>query len=423
MYLFTTIISLLVIIWSAINAGAQLPTLDDEKAAYASRGFTWSATIEPKYPSAGTFTVTAPDIHGDTEGDDAWTSLHQYHRTGQQGYLERALAWGRYFTERYTQCLGSPTGGGYDTLCYDKGFLYDHIFGSGLLALYQYTQQSHYLDTAEKLGGLLEQFYNEHPNYKPGYDYSYYAVRWGARHLALMVQLAEAVPIARWINLRNRIIALWKAAPDRGGHGVYGLGYPRDYPILNSYPDLILVSPLMLAVLNNAFAEAYQVTNDPWFRTQMLRQAQFVYAYGLDQTYQYTGSRFGMFRNTGKAYHNYATANPVTFWDPVYTGQVVNILVRGYQYSGETAFLDRAWVHFHRANGGIYGQPVKRSVPNNVIHHFIDTKFSTASGGLYYDYGKGELQYMWTLFQNQGNPPAMLGGLPTQVPMVTSTIE
>ena len=39
-----------------------------------------------------------------------------YERTGQQGYLDRATAWRRYFVEDYRNCVGSE----YASFCYDR---------------------------------------------------------------------------------------------------------------------------------------------------------------------------------------------------------------------------------------------------------------------------------------------------------------
>ena len=73
-----------------------MPTVEDEKNTYRALGWNWTPYQEPNYPSPATlrngtpFTVKDPDIHHDTEGDDLWTYLMMYLRTGQKGYLDRA---------------------------------------------------------------------------------------------------------------------------------------------------------------------------------------------------------------------------------------------------------------------------------------------------------------------------------------------
>jgi hypothetical protein len=52
-----------------------------------------------------------------------------------------------------------------------------------------------------------------------------------------------------------------------------------------------------------------------------------------------------------------------------------------------------------RGNGAIYGEPVERASGDGEVHHFVDSIYSTASGGFYLDYNKGELQYTYLLFE------------------------
>src|SRR5690242_20272707 len=77
--------------------GYPMPSLQAERDAYTRWGWTWKANAEPNAAPDSAYTVRDPDIHGDTEGDDLWTYLMMYLRTGQQGYLDRAKAWARYF--------------------------------------------------------------------------------------------------------------------------------------------------------------------------------------------------------------------------------------------------------------------------------------------------------------------------------------
>jgi hypothetical protein len=65
----------------------------------------------------------------------------------------------------------------------------------------------------------------------------------------------------------------------------------------------------------------------------------------------------------------------------------------------------RAFYFWDRANKSLYGEPLKRSGSDSVIDHFVDTRFSTASGNFYLDNNKGELQYTWALFA-KSNPGA-----------------
>jgi hypothetical protein len=131
----------------------------------------------------------------------------------------------------------------------------------------------------------------------------------------------------------------------------------------------------------------------------MVAMARYAYAYGLDPTYQYTGSSFGIVN--GQIWHNYSANGPTTWWDPVYTTSLVNTLVRGYKYTGDRSFYDKARYYFNRGTKGTYGS-ITPVAPDNVVHHFVDTRFSSSSESFFFDYNKGELQYTYLLFENGG---------------------
>jgi hypothetical protein len=63
----------------------------------------------------------------------------------------------------------------------------------------------------------------------------------------------------------------------------------------------------------------------------------------------------------------------------------------------DPSFRDQAFTFFERGNGGLYGEPVMRAVPDEVVHHFVDTLYDSSSGGFYPDYNKGELQHTYLL--------------------------
>jgi hypothetical protein len=100
------------------------------------------------------------------------------------------------------------------------------------------------------------------------------------------------------------------------------------------------------------------------------------------------------------------STEPVEVWDPVYTTSLVNTLVRGFRYTCDTHYYERAHHFFERGNKGLYGEPVERAAEDGVVHHFVDTVFSSADGLFSLDYNKGELQYSYLLFapveQEQG---------------------
>jgi hypothetical protein len=98
----------------------------------------------------------------------------------------------------------------------------------------------------------------------------------------------------------------------------------------------------------------------------------------------------------------------------VYTTSIVNLLVMGYKFTGDTTFLSGpasnghypAQYCFNRGTKSIYGSLTQREVADNVVGHFVDTKFDTSTGSVYLGYNKGELQYTYLIFENGGAPTA-----------------
>lgn len=391
------------------GGGLAMPSLDDERNTYKAWGWTWTADKEPNFPDDSTYYVTHPDVHGDTEGDDLWTYLMMYRRTGQKGYWDRAQAWARYFKEEYR------TSAEFD---FDRGYLLDHLYGWGLVAWYEDTGDAAALAEAENIAAEVETYWNQldstgNPKFVPGrYAMSEYGLRQGARHLLLAVRVAEATGKPRWINLRDKLIDLWLQSPDWDAtRGMYFTG--SWYTNEDVAPDTNckysgdascpyqqgarIVPSFHIGILTEAFDQAYRTTGRTALRDRMVAMAQFVDKYGLDETYQYTGKTFGIV--DGKPWHSYSAASPVTFWDPVYTTSLVNTLVRGYRYTGNRYYYDRAKYFFNRGTKGVYGSPTARSAGDTEVDHFIDTKFASSTGFFYLDYNKGELQYTYLIFK------------------------
>ena len=71
-----------------------MPSLLDERNTYLGWGWSWTSDKEPGAVNepVSNYTVVSPDIHGDTEGDDLWTYLMMYRRSGNPVYLNRAQA-------------------------------------------------------------------------------------------------------------------------------------------------------------------------------------------------------------------------------------------------------------------------------------------------------------------------------------------
>ena len=384
---------------SVSPSGIAMPSLDDERAAYTSFGWTWAPEAEPSYPGEPDFSVVDPDIHGSTEGDDLWTYMMMYERTGEQGYLDRASAWARYFIEDYAACVGDE----YASFCYDRdAFGADHLFGWGLLAWYETMRDPAALAAAEGIGAVVESLWAPDSPFGclPSSACTTYGTRQVGRHLLFATRLAEVTGDARWETLRDQIIDTLLASEDWDdalGMIFYG-EYSTDEALgAGAYAGgARIVSPFQIGVLSEALDQAYRVTGREERREWMVAMAAFVEEHGLDPVYDYTASSFGIVG--GATWHSYGAMEPVEFWDPVYTTSLVNVLVRGFRYTCDVHYYERAQHFFERGNKGIYGEPVERAAEDGVVHHFVDTVFSSADGLFYLDYNKGELQYTYLLF-------------------------
>lgn len=409
--------------------GLTMPSVADEAAAYRKWGWTWDPAVEPAAVSEPItpYAIVNPDIHGNTEGDDLWTYLMMYRRSENPVYLARATAWARYFKEDYRPGIGNDD----YTLTFDGSqYEYDHMYGWGLVTWYEHTALAGSPDyaalaEAEKLAEVVETFWNKtnsdgSPRYVAGQmAMAYYGQRRGARHLLLATRVAEATQNPRWISLRNKLIELWLKSPDwewtDAGKttGMYYYGAwdtnesvaPSSNCKYTDAPDCPyqrgdrIISPFQIGILTEAFDQAYRATGNPALVDRMVALARFADQYGLDPIYDYTASRLGFVN--GQLWHNYSSNGPTTWWDPVYTTSLVNTLVRGYKYTGDRRFYDRALHFFNRGTKGVYGS-ITPVIGDNVAHHFVDTRFDSSTGNYYLAYNKGELQYTYLLFENGG---------------------
>ena len=380
-----------------------LPDLQNEKNTYTKWGWTWAQSIEPNFSGDPSYTVVDPDIHGVSEGDDLWTYLMMYLRTGEQGYLDRATAWKNYF-------LTARTSSGFN---FDKNsFGSDHMYGWGLVAWYEYTGDQAALAEAENLAAVVEDLWTPVTSTYlcyPAGGCMQYGVRAIGRHLHLATRVAEITGKQRWIDLRGKILTTLMNS--NWWNDQYGMYFKHGQDM----------SPFQIGVLVEAMAHVYRVTGRQDVKDRMIAMARFVAQYGLDPTYQYAGSRISI--KSGAVSHNYANANPVTFWDPVYTTSFVNTLVWGYKLTGDQQLLNSAKTFFNRGTKGIYGSPSQREAGDNEVGHFTDTKFDTSRGNFFLSYNKGELQYTYMIFENGGSP-TVLGSTPpptTPPPPVTTT--
>lgn len=382
-----------------VVGGYPMPSLDDERAAYLNWGWSWNANVEPvavTEPIPNYYVTLDPDeVRYDTEADDLWNYLMMYRRTGNAVYLNRAQAWLRYFKVEYRDDLVA-------------GDNFAHLYGAGLLAWYEHTCEQGSCDlealtVAEGIAAEVENYIATRWS-GPGANVAYYGPRKAARFLLFATRIAEVTKNQRWINMRDTMIEIWLKEPSWDARGMYFLGDADTDDILGKgswAAGARIQSAFQIGILTESLFQAYRVTGRSDLRDRLLALINFVDQYGLDPVYQYSGSTFGFVN--GKLWHSYSgTTGIATFWESAYTTSLVNTLVMGYKLAGDSRFLDRAKHFFNRGTKAKYGSPTERVAADNVVHHFVDTIFS--SDEWYLSYNKGELQYTYMIFENGGMP-------------------
>jgi hypothetical protein len=420
----------------------SMPTVQDERDTYTRWGWTWTeSTANPVYNSAGTYSITNPDIHGDTECDDVWAYVQAYNRraSGRDGYLQRAQAWRNYYVNNFE---GSSEYGN-DA----NNFGYDHFYGWGLQ---QYADQFNDAGAAAealRIAMTLRTFWSTGGRSGGGnwpvagqFDMAHYGHRGVARNLHTAVAVADSTQNPLIVELRDRLLDLWLQSPDWDDtHGMYWvasdqMGFydltPPNGPLSFAAGDRA-VSSFHIGQVAEAFFAAWlsptvSASRKAALRAKIVAMATWMRANGLDPTYRYSSNTLGI-RGSGGAWWNYSLEQPVNSWDGTYTISLVNLLVLGYKFTGDSTFLTgsppagstngpySAQYCFNRGTKSVYGSTTLRETgPNgqhgagggneNVAWHFMDTQFDTSSGNVYLSFNKGELQYTYLIFENGGAP-------------------
>jgi len=402
----------------------SMPTVQDERATYTLWKWTWNeATANPAYNSAPGYAVSNPDIHYDTESDDVWNYLQAYNRrtAGRDGYLQRATAWRNYYVNGFE---GSPEQGT------DESFLFDHYYGWGLQQYATQFGDAGAQGEALKICTTLYDWYAAGGRSGPGktwpvagsFDMAHYGHRGPARQLHIAAAIADATLDAKAVELRDRLIDLWLQSPDWDNvNGMYwvseenmGAFLPPNGPLNYAAGDR-MVSSFHIGQLAEAFFAAWLSPNvtqarKDGLKSKIVMMATWMRANGLDPTYRYCSNYLGIL-GSGGAWWNYSLG-PVTFWDGVYTISIVNLLVMGYKFTGDSTFLTGAASNghypaqycFNRGTKNIYGSTTNRECADNVAGHFVDTRFDTSTNNQYLYNNKGELQYTYLIFENGGAP-------------------
>jgi hypothetical protein len=228
--------------------------------------------------------------------------------------------------------------------------------------------------------------------------------RRASRHLLFATRLAAVTDAPRWIAFRDRLIDLWMESP--GWNSTYGMHFVEQ-PTTDSQhgsgqyaAGLRTMSTFHIGFIAESFYQAYLATGRPEIREQIVAMARFADTYGLDPTYLYSGIWLGVNINTDEPWHNYSANGVPTFWDPVYSTSLVNLLVMGSMYTGDGQLYNRAKYFFNRSSKARARQnsmPV-RLTPDDEVDHFVDSVFSSSSGDFFRAFNKGELHYTYLMF-------------------------
>ena len=218
---------------------------------------------------------------------------------GQPGYLARAKAWARYFKDDYRQCVGER----FYSYCRDgTNFGYDHMYGWGLLAWYEYLREQgdptapEYLTAAENLGTDLEAFYSG--------DRGVGGTRAEGRHLLLLSRLSEVTGHPRWRTLLDTLVhRLVTTGAWNDTYGTYFLGRTsteNNFGAGAHAAGIRVISAFYQGVLAEGFGAAYRVTQHPELRARLIRMAQFAKTYGPHPTDGFYPYVFGINTQTGE---------------------------------------------------------------------------------------------------------------------------
>lgn len=400
-----------------------MPSVQDERDTYTLWGWTWTeSTANPAYNSAPGYTITAPDIHGDTEGDDVWDYLHAYLRrtSGHNGYLERAQAWRNYYVNIFEGSAEKAN---------DVSFLYDHFYGWGLREYATAFGDSGAASEALTICNTLHDWWAAGGRSGGGnwpvagtFTMATYGHRGPARNLRTAVVVADATGNANAIELRDRLIDLWLQSPDWDATaGMYWVGSDQTAtyqgaPISYAAGDRA-VSSFHIGLVAQAFYLAWLSPNvtaarKTALRSKIIAMADYMLQFGLDPTYRYSSTSLGKLGAGGHWWNYSVGGEPVTSWDGFYTTSLVNLLVMAYKFTGVSNYLNGTPANnnypakycFNRGTKAIFGSTSSREVADDVAGHFVDTKFDTSTSSVYLYNNKGEFQYTHMIFENGGAP-------------------
>ena len=416
-----------------------LPDWSEEQAAYALEGLT-TTSAELDIVDANNATVLSnfvshsneTDTHNDTEGDFLWTAFHMHKRlngiraSAASEWLTRRNNLVTFFRDNYVNQTAWNA---------DESNNHDHLYGWGLADYAIDTADATAITTLNTMVTELVAWNANDFTISPGNTDATAAFgrRW-ARQLRFAVRAAEASPIAANISWRDTVIDIvtqlgnWDEAYIGAGYNALYLGNSGnitdnrlDTPGQTYAGGARLSNTFHMGIMVDALWHAWRVMNaESDSRADLCAQrlvdlATFYLSIPLtgDTGMPTGGSGVSGFLHLSLGYnindqtpcYELGEGTP----DGVYTLCPCNGLIQAYKLTGQTSYRDRAWTLYKNWQAS---PAVQNPVGAGAVSHYVDSQI-TANPSDYLRNNKGELQYAYALFENNGNPTAVSGYRPS----------
>jgi hypothetical protein len=393
-----------------------LPTWNDEDAAYRApaRGLSIDAAViehieDGRWSSSalanfGGFSgLSNTGIHEESEADDLWTAYHMWKRLEgihpNAVWRDRMTNLKNYYINDYVDIISGP---GRET---DQD--YDHLFAWGICDWYK-TEGSKEPDggaaALAAINGVIAAMIDWNASFgtnEPGdriLSDTNGSRRW-PRQLRTAVCAAEVSPTATNLAWRDKMIDMVMQAPDfdqRYKMYFYGSGPTTDTWGFDYAGGERIVNTFHTGVWHDALWQTWRVlsavgdSRAPAVRQRLIDMATYYRDYGPGADGR-VPLLTGLNVNTGQR-----IANTSYGVEDTYTMSPVNGLVFGYKLTGDRSYLDAAWALWLRTQETRWGA--------GTIGHYADTLLNSGVGFEMLSQNKGELQYVYALFENGGDP-------------------
>jgi hypothetical protein len=422
----------------------DVSSLQDETDFYANVvGLTIPAT-EPGFDGnfSGSFDWEIPpnfgfgNIKNDTEADDLWTWYQQHKRYGGSFVVNGSDTVGDW----YADVLNEYKTNLLTRLDADENSnVFPHMYGQGLAAVYNDTGDTSILPILDGLRTRIEGT-EEYGKVATGGTMAVarFGARSTARHAIIAAHAYEATGDPAWKTVRDNLVTGFTTATDwqdsantpimAPGTGLYfhsrssstgSSGFitsPNDSATRRAAYDAgyRFNSTFMVGLMAEAMWRLYVQTGNAILRERLIKMARYVQHYAHDPSWNYpnVGSYFGhtdtgdrwWTRNISHSRSDGTLALADT--ECSYDAALINIMVIGYKLTGEQSMLDKARVFFSRCNRWHPGADNFLAASENHLLKYMDTTPNNSRDKM--QWNKGVLQYGYQVFENGGNPSALV---------------